>query len=133
MRDSIDDSRGVNLRYLTGRFWKKMIPTWGLVIAEGGLVLLFPLVIGWSVDGLRNDSLTGVIQLGALCLFMLLIGGGRRFYDTRAYADIHCRIGGELVHRETERSTPVSAMNARAGLFQESSSSRTRFLKLSRS
>ena len=93
--------------------------TWILVIFEGIVLLLLPLVIGWTVDDLLKSRTSGIIQLGVLCLSLLIIGAGRRFYDTRAYSSIYQKVSNEMIAREKNRATSVSIISARANLFTE--------------
>lgn len=110
---------GVSLRSLLGRFWGRCLPTWVLVLAEGALLVAMPLVIGWAVDGLMAGSATGVWQLSGLLLLLLLVGSGRRFYDTRAYGRVYVTVADELVVRERAKGTPLTGVSARTGLFSE--------------
>ncbi len=109
----------ISLKILLRRFWKKTILTWLLVIVEGIALLFIPLVIGWAVDDLILEKTRGLLQLGAVCLILLIGGAGRRFYDTRVYSGIYRKVSGELVRREQDRKTPLSKISARANLFTE--------------
>ncbi|MEM7587361.1 MAG: ABC transporter six-transmembrane domain-containing protein [Acidobacteriota bacterium] len=109
----------ISVTQLAKRFWKLTVLTWMLVLLEGAALVAMPLVIGWAVDGLLNESLTGVIQLSALCALMLVLGAGRRFYDTRAYAKIYRTVASELVANEQQRGTSLSKISARSNLFAE--------------
>jgi len=112
-------SQNISLKTLLRRFWKKALVTWLLVVLEGVCLLLMPLVIGWAVDDLMKKDALGIIQLGLLCLVLLIIGAGRRFYDTRVYSGIFREVSSELVTREKRRETSVSKISARANLFTE--------------
>ena len=65
-------NQNISLRILLGRFWKKALITWVLVILEGISLLLMPLVIGWAVDDLMKGKMLGIMQLGVLCLILLI-------------------------------------------------------------
>lgn len=109
----------VSLNYLVKRFWKRTSLTWVLVLLEGVALVIMPMVIGWAVDDLMNKSLSGVFKLGGLCLFLLFVGAGRRFYDTRAYAKIYHMVANELVKQEQGRNSGLSKISARTNLFRE--------------
>lgn len=113
------DSTRISLQILIRRFWKKVLPTWMMVILEGIALISLPLVIGWAVDDLINKQTAGLLQLGVLCLLLLVIGAGRRFYDTRAYAGIYRTVTRELILRERENGTCLSKISARTHLFSE--------------
>ena len=48
-----------------------------------------------------------------------MIGSGRRFFDTRAYARIYRTVCAEMVVREVRRKSSLSQISARTGLFSE--------------
>ena len=112
-------NNNISLKTLLRRFWKKALVTWLLVVLEGLNLLLLPLVIGWAVDDLMKGETLGIIQLGALCLLLLIIGAGRRFYDTRVYSGIYRKVSNELVTGERSRKTSISKISARTNLFTE--------------
>ncbi len=86
---------------------------------ESVSLVAFPVVIGWAVDDLLNDSGAGVLKLGGLCLVLLFVGAARRFYDTRAYAHIYRTVADEVVAEERRRQSPLSTTSARVSLFRE--------------
>lgn len=109
----------LSLTRLIQRFWKKAIFTWILVLGDGLLHLLFPLIIGRAIDGLLQDDHSGLIELGVLCGLVLFTGAGQRYYDTRVYAGIYRTVSAELVERENRKGSDVSKISARASLFEE--------------
>ena len=109
----------LSLRGLLRRYWKRAVFTWGLVIADGLLLLLFPLLIGRAVEGMIGGSFRGLLELGVFSLLILVTGSARRFYDTRVYSEIYREVSGELVQRETARGKDVSTVAARARLLTE--------------
>lgn len=113
------EENDISLRQLIKRFRSKVSVTWLLVALEGLSLLLMPLVIGRAVDGLINGERTGLFQLGGLCLFLLIAGAGRRFYDTRIYGRIFRIVSAEIVRREATKKTTLSATSARVNLFSE--------------
>ncbi|NDV26401.1 ABC transporter six-transmembrane domain-containing protein [Desulfovibrio sp. JC010] len=112
-------SKSISLKNLIRRFWRKTLLTWIFVLVEGVAIVLMPMVIGWAVDGLMVDDLSGIYQLAGLCLILLLAGAGRRFYDTRAYAKIFNTVANELVQNERGKKSGVSKITARTNLFIE--------------
>lgn len=101
------------------RFKGKISLTMLLVVAESALDLLFPLFIGFAINGLLDQSYSGVLALGGLGLAALVVGSGRRFYDTRAYATIYTTLSTEMVAREQNKESNVSTIAARASLLTE--------------
>ncbi len=101
------------------RFKKRISLTLFLVVAESLLDLLFPLLIGYAINGLLNQSYAGIAALGGLGVLTLLVGSGRRFYDTRAYASIYTTLSTEMVAREQDKKNSISMISARASLLTE--------------
>lgn len=112
-------SMDLSLANLLRRFWRKSLLTWVLVLLEGIALVLMPLAIGWAVDDFMNGRYDGISLLGGLCLLLLIVGSGRRFYDTRAYAAIYQTVAGELVEQEKSKRTDLSRTSARVKLFAE--------------
>ena len=83
------------------------------------MALLFPLVIGLSVDDLLEDSFRGLYVLLGLIVAVLLIGAARRFYDTRAYAVIYRDLGETMVAHKAEQGVATTSLSALANLLQE--------------
>lgn len=109
----------VTLWGLLGRFKGKISLTLLLVVAEAVLDLLFPLFIGFAINSLLDKSYEGVAALAVLGILALLVGSGRRFYDTRAYAGIYTTLSTEMVEREQDRNRSISSISARASLLTE--------------
>ncbi len=104
---------------LAGRHRWKILVTLGLVVLESIVNLLFPLFLGFAINGLLEDSYDGLIALGGLAAVALVVGAARRFYDTRVYSGIYAETAEEMVAREHERGTPTSAIAARSNLLTE--------------
>ncbi len=71
--------------------------TFFLLLIEAATGLLFPLFIGYAIDGVIHERFAGVIQLEVLSLIALVIGVGRRVLDSRFYAKIYLEIGSKMV------------------------------------
>lgn len=80
-----------------------------LVVLEAGLSVLFPLFIGYAIDDALVQTYGGAILLGGLGLVTLLIGAGRRFYDSRFYANIFRDLGAQVGDNAQETTSAKSA------------------------
>lgn len=109
----------ISLRSLLSRFRWRIALTIALVLTESGLNLLYPLFIGFAINGLLKANMEPLLHLGGLGVVTLLVGSGRRLYDTRAFARIYTTISSEMVDREQQKGTPLSAVATRAGLLTE--------------
>ena len=101
------------------RFRWKILFTFALVTLEALTGILFPLLIGIAIDGLLEDSIDGVLYLSIAGVAALIVGSARRFYDTRIYYGIYCRITPEMIQNETNKDESVSRISARTGLLTE--------------
>ena len=119
MQVDVQIKRPFSLFGLIRRFKKKISLTLFLVIAESILDLLFPLFIGFAINSLLNQNFDGVIALSVLGVLALLVGSGRRFYDTRAYAGIYTTLTSEVVNRDQQNDIEVSKTAAKTSLLTE--------------
>ncbi|OJJ14265.1 hypothetical protein BKI52_43040 [marine bacterium AO1-C] len=78
-----------------------------LILSEAGLSIMFPLFIGKAVDDAIHQSYQGAIQLGILGLLALMIGMGRRVYDSRLYARIFERLGVDMTAKTQNSNDSV--------------------------
>ena len=99
------------------RFRWKILFTFALVTLEALTGILFPLLIGIAIDGLLEDSIDGVLYLSIAGVAALIVGRARRFYDTRIYSGIYCRITPEMIKNEPNKDASVSRISARTGLL----------------
>ncbi len=96
--------------------WQFML-NFCLIIWESIIDLLFPLFIGFAIDGAIKGSQVGVVQLGVLWLMAILIGGGRRYFDSRFYAKIYQKIGTKILSKM--KTDQPSVKTARLGMINE--------------
>lgn len=108
-----------SLGTLFKRFKGKISLTLLLVIADATANLLIPLFMGFAINGLLASNYNGLISLAILGFVSLLLGSGRRLYDTRIYAGIYTTVTSELVEKEQAKNSSVSKITARANLFTE--------------
>lgn len=99
------------------RFKGKISVTFFLVILEAFSILFFPLFIGWAINDLLEKKLEGIYYLAGLGAFSLLVGGIRRFYDSRAYAKIFEVLGAESVNSHSTQTSSESS--ARLNMLKE--------------
>jgi len=111
--------RNISISNLLVRFKWKVLFTFILVIFEAFLSLLFPLFIGFAINGLLEERYTELISLAGLGFLALVIGASRRLYDTRIYASIYQIVSKEMVIREQNKGSSVSTIAARATLLTE--------------
>lgn len=113
------NKENISLKNIFKRFKLKISFTFFLVIIESIILLLFPLFIGFAINDFLKQEYAGIFYLGLLGFASLLIGAGRRFFDTRSYSSIYTIISSEFVDRERKKGSSVSQTNARVGLLAE--------------
>ena len=91
--------------------------TWLLTLMETCLMALVPLFTGFAIDGLLQGETGTLFQLGGLLGTLVVLGVGRRIYDTRIYGTLRAELSGQLADPENVES--VSSTNARVGMGRE--------------
>ena len=91
--------------------------TLSLILVEAFLALLFPLFIGRAIGDAMAGHHSGVVQLGIIGIAALLVGVGRRFFDSRFYAKIYQDISPQVLSRIDGDQSSVKA--ARLGMIHE--------------
>ena len=88
-----------------------------LILAEAGLMILFPLFIGNAIESAIDESSAGAIYLGLLGLATLIVGVGRRAFDSRFYALVYESIGTGAISKM--KNNVPSKKSARLGMVRE--------------
>lgn len=107
----------MQLSALFSTFKWKFLLNFFLILLESGIDLLFPLFIGFAIDNAIKGEHVGAIQLGGLGLALILIGGGRRYFDSRFYATVYQKLGVDIVSKIQDDSPSVKT--ARLGMIRE--------------
>ena len=107
----------MRIKSLFKEFKFQFLLTLVLILAEAGIMLLFPLFIGHAIDGVINESRLGVFQLGGLGLALLIVGVGRRVFDSRFYGKIYEASGEKMVSRMKYNQSSVKT--ARLSMMRE--------------
>jgi ABC-type bacteriocin/lantibiotic exporter with double-glycine peptidase domain len=115
MHASISPSLGSIFRCFRGR----ILITFGFLTLENGIEVATPLLVGLAIDGLISGRQTELWILAAILILSTLIGTARRFYDTRAYADIHVQLASEAMEKGWHEGLSLSAQNTRSELLRE--------------
>ncbi|MEO1011598.1 MAG: ABC transporter six-transmembrane domain-containing protein [Bacteroidota bacterium] len=111
------DREKITIRSVLLEFKWKLIFIFFLILVESAITLLIPLFIGFAIDNALNGIYIGAVQLGVLGTLIILIGGGRRFFDSRIYAKIYRRLGSMTLFKIEEDLTSVKT--ARLGMINE--------------
>lgn len=109
----------LTLKYIFLEYKLKIILTLFLVILENILYLLFPLVLGFAINGLIESNYFWLIGLTILGLADMLITAIRKFYDTRVYGKIYHELSPYVVEKEHKKTNDFSKVNARLDMLEE--------------
>lgn len=93
--------------------------TFLLVILELISNLLFPLFMGFAINGLLGKSYDELIVLAILVIVSVLLGSLRRFYDSRVYGKVFIHTAQSLVDSERNKGSSTSTIAARINLLAE--------------
>ncbi len=107
----------MNLKAILKRYRVKFSFTLLLILAEAGIAILFPLFIGYAIDSAIAGSHFGAIQLGLLGFAALVVGIGRRVFDSRFYAKVYQDIGAKAVAKVADDQSSIKS--ARLGMIRE--------------
>lgn len=107
----------MNIKAILKQYRLKFGLTLLLILLEAGLAILFPLFIGYAIDGAINGNQYGAMQLGILGLVSLIVGVGRRVFDSRFYAKVYQSIGSTAIAKMTDNDS--SKKSARLGMIRE--------------
>ncbi|MEL6276589.1 MAG: ABC transporter six-transmembrane domain-containing protein, partial [Bacteroidota bacterium] len=98
--------------------------TFFLILAEAALEVLFPLFIGFAIDGAIAGDYNGPIQLMILGLLSLFIMAGRRFFDSRFYAKVFKQEGLRVAARNdlspSKRTARLNMLREMVEFFENS-------------
>ncbi|WP_299556850.1 ABC transporter six-transmembrane domain-containing protein [Seonamhaeicola sp.] len=107
----------MTIRTTLRQFKWKFVFIFSLILIESIIELLIPLFIGFAIDDAIRNSYVGAIQLGGLGALIILIGGGRRFFDSRIYAKIYRKLGNATLSKIEQNQASVKT--ARLGMISE--------------
>lgn len=107
----------MQIKLLIKQYKWRFLLTLILILAEAGIMLLFPLFIGNTIDGVINNRLVVVFQLGILGLVLLIVGVGRRVFDSRFYGKIYEVTAIKVIQKMNKNQSSIKT--ARLNMMRE--------------
>ncbi len=107
----------MNFKLLWIQYNYRFLLTIGLILLEAGILILFPLFIGNAIDGAIHNESSGAVQLGVLGFSLLIIGAGRRMFDSRFYALVYQNMGIDIIRRLKDKDASIKT--ARLDMIKE--------------
>lgn len=93
--------------------------TYALTAAENILELLYPLAIGFGINGLLADRPTDLLALAALWFGHILLAAARQLYDTRLFAPLYAGLAVDMAHAQREAGQPTGEVAARVEMARD--------------
>jgi len=107
----------MNIKTISQNYLLSFGFTFFLILSEAVLAIFFPLFIGYAIDSIINGSYEGVIQLAVLGLVALIVGVGRKIFDSRFYAKVYQNFASSVISRMENNLS--SKKSARLGMIRE--------------
>ena len=101
------------------RFAGSILITFSLLSFENVIMVLTPFVLGLAIDGLIDGAYAPIIWLGVLLIVGIVIGTGRRLYDTRCYGRIYAELASENAANGWKEGRSISSLSARSEQIEE--------------
>ncbi|WP_299522723.1 ABC transporter six-transmembrane domain-containing protein [Winogradskyella sp.] len=106
----------MDIKKVFKRYKFRLSLTLFLILTEAFIGILVPLFIGYAIDGVINEDYSSIYYLGGLGVLLVIIGGVRRFMDSRFYAKIYIDLSAKLM---VDNSNEVSKKTARLKMLNE--------------
>jgi ABC-type multidrug transport system fused ATPase/permease subunit len=96
-----------------------ILATYGLTLLENLFELLYPWVIGLTIDGLLQGRYTSLLVLTCTWLTHTIVEVSRNLYDTRTFTQIYRNLASTIVLKQEQQGVPTSQIVARSALSRE--------------
>lgn len=97
----------------------RLAVTYSGVVVENTLELLYPWAIGLAVDGLLDDSSTGIAVFVSISLAHTALAVARQWFDTRSFNRLYSDLASDLVELQRADGVATTSVVARASLAGE--------------
>lgn len=104
---------------LFSRYHWSIVITYALTFLENIFELLYPFIIGITIDGLLQGNYQGLITLAIVWSIHTITEVGRNIYDTYTFTQIYNHLAIEVVLRQFQQGIPTSQIVARSALSRE--------------
>jgi ABC-type multidrug transport system fused ATPase/permease subunit len=104
---------------LFSRYHLSIVITYALTFLENIFELLYPFIIGITIDGLLQGNYQGLITLAIVWSIHTITEVGRNIYDTYTFTQIYNHLAIEVVLRQFQQGIPTSQIVARSALSRE--------------
>lgn len=98
--------------------YKSLIFVYSLFLTESILFLLYPLVLGNTIDKIIESQYYYVIYLVGVLGGFVTITYLRRIFDTKVFTTLYRKVVLEYISKEIDNKTDTSTINARSGMLR---------------
>jgi hypothetical protein len=97
--------------------YKSLIFVYSLFIIESILFLLYPMILGNTIDRIIQKEYYYVIYLIGVLGGFITIAYLRRIFDTKVFTTLYRKVVLEYIGNEIDNKTDTSTINARSGML----------------
>jgi ABC-type multidrug transport system fused ATPase/permease subunit len=98
--------------------YKYLILVYSLFVIESVLFLIYPLVLGDTIDKIINKEYYYVIYLIIVLCTLILIAYLRRITDTKVFTTLYRKVVLEYINKELDNNKDTSTINARSSMLR---------------
>lgn len=88
-----------------------------LFIFESALILIYPLILGNTIDSFINKEYSYILYLILVLGSFITSSYYRRIYDTRVYSTLYRKLILKYINIEIDKKTNISTINARTKML----------------
>jgi ABC-type multidrug transport system fused ATPase/permease subunit len=93
--------------------------TYGLTAIENIVELLYPLAIGFAINGLLAQQPSTLWPLAALWFGHIVLAAGRQLYDTRLFAPLYAGLAVDMANAQRSAGQSAGEVTARVDMAHE--------------
>jgi hypothetical protein len=106
------------IKLLFKKNYKYLILAYGLFVLESVILLLYPLVLGNTIDKIINKEYYYVLYLILVLGLFMLTAYFRRIYDTKIFTTLYRKVVLEYINKEINIGKDTSTINARSSMLR---------------
>lgn len=96
---------------------KLLFFAYALFLIESILSLIYPMILGNSIDYFINGNYYYMINLGLVLFGFILFSYLRRIYDTRIFSTLYRKLILKYINKEIDKDEKTSTINARTNML----------------
>lgn len=98
--------------------YKPLIFAYSLFVLESVLLIIYPLVLGNTIDKIIASDYYYVIYLVLVLAGYMILAYLRRIYDTKIFTTLYRKVVLDYINKEIDNKTDTSTINARSNMLK---------------